>query len=122
MTPDLRVDCPVRILQGMQDSDVPYTHALKLVDCLAHDDVTLTLVKDGDHRLSARIRFTFTSSHDVEYVILVLSVFDLYHLHFYQRLTISSKDGLIDLGVFSFNPPCMIFSDALKITSALQFS
>ena len=52
LTPDLRVDCPVRILQGMQDPDVPYTHALKLVDCLAHDDVTLTLVKDGDHRLS----------------------------------------------------------------------
>jgi len=46
------VGCPVRILQGVQDPDVPYAHAMKLVSCLAQDDVVLTLVKDGDHRLS----------------------------------------------------------------------
>lgn len=44
--------CPVRILQGMQDPDVPWRHALRLVDALAGSDVRLTLVKDGDHRLS----------------------------------------------------------------------
>ena len=44
--------CPVHILQGMQDADVPWRHALTLVEHLAGDPVTLTLVKDGDHRLS----------------------------------------------------------------------
>lgn len=44
--------CPVHILQGMDDPDVPYAHALKLVEHLPADDVTLTLVRDGDHRLS----------------------------------------------------------------------
>jgi pimeloyl-ACP methyl ester carboxylesterase len=44
--------CPVRILQGMQDPDVPWQHALKLIDALASDDVTLNLSKTGDHRLS----------------------------------------------------------------------
>jgi pimeloyl-ACP methyl ester carboxylesterase len=44
--------CAVTILQGMRDPDVPYTLALKLVEHLPADDVTLSLVKDGDHRLS----------------------------------------------------------------------
>ena len=44
--------CPVHILQGMQDADVPWRHAVSLVEHLAGDPVTLTLVKDGDHRLS----------------------------------------------------------------------
>jgi pimeloyl-ACP methyl ester carboxylesterase len=44
--------CPVHVLQGMKDEDVPYHHALKLVSLLPADDVTLSLVPDGDHRLS----------------------------------------------------------------------
>jgi pimeloyl-ACP methyl ester carboxylesterase len=44
--------CPVRILQGVEDPDVPWGHAVELVSRLAQDDVVLTLVKDGDHRLS----------------------------------------------------------------------
>lgn len=44
--------CPVRILQGMADPDVPWRHALRLVEHLPSDDVVLTLVRDGDHRLS----------------------------------------------------------------------
>ncbi len=44
--------CPVEIIQGMADAGVPYAHALKLVEHLPADDVTLSLVKDGDHRLS----------------------------------------------------------------------
>ncbi|MND95445.1 2-succinyl-6-hydroxy-2,4-cyclohexadiene-1-carboxylate synthase [compost metagenome] len=43
---------PVHILQGMADPDVPYQHALKLMEFLPADDVTLTLIRDGDHRLS----------------------------------------------------------------------
>ena len=44
--------CPVRILQGMKDEDVPWQHAMKLVETLASDDVTINLSKIGDHRLS----------------------------------------------------------------------
>lgn len=44
--------CPVHVLQGMADPDVPYSHALKLVEHLPADDVTLSLIRDGDHRLS----------------------------------------------------------------------
>jgi pimeloyl-ACP methyl ester carboxylesterase len=44
--------CPVHILHGMADPDVPYSHALKLVQHLPADDVTVSLVPDGDHRLS----------------------------------------------------------------------
>jgi pimeloyl-ACP methyl ester carboxylesterase len=47
-----RVGCPVHILQGMRDPDVPWAHALKLVEHLPLDPVTVTLVNDGDHRLS----------------------------------------------------------------------
>ena len=52
MSGNLTVGVPVRIVQGMQDPDVPFDHALQLVECLAHDDVQITLVRDGDHRLS----------------------------------------------------------------------
>jgi hypothetical protein len=45
-------DGPVRILQGMQDADVPWTHAARLVDAMTAGDLTITLIKDGDHRLS----------------------------------------------------------------------
>lgn len=44
--------CPIHVLQGMKDPDVPYQHALKLVGLLPKDDVTLSFVPDGDHRLS----------------------------------------------------------------------
>ena len=44
--------CPVHILQGLKDPDVPHTHAEKLVQHLPVCDVTLSLIRDGDHRLS----------------------------------------------------------------------
>ncbi|MCP9627856.1 alpha/beta hydrolase [Rhodopseudomonas palustris] len=44
--------CPVRILQGKQDPDVPWTHAFTLTEHLPCEDVVLTLIQDGDHRLS----------------------------------------------------------------------
>lgn len=46
------VGCPVHILQGVRDVDVPWGHAVETVSRLATDDVVLTLVKDGDHSLS----------------------------------------------------------------------
>src|SRR5271163_4240215 len=48
----IETGCPVRILQGVDDPDVPWRHAVELTSRLASDDVVLTLVKDGDHRLS----------------------------------------------------------------------
>ncbi|WAP69438.1 alpha/beta hydrolase [Jiella pelagia] len=44
--------CPVTVIQGMADADVPYEHALTLVEHLPHHAVILSLVRDGDHRLS----------------------------------------------------------------------
>jgi pimeloyl-ACP methyl ester carboxylesterase len=51
MEAPIRLACPVRILQGMEDPDVPWEHVLKLTR-LIEADVALTLVKQGDHRLS----------------------------------------------------------------------
>ena len=44
--------CPVRILQGHDDSVVPWTHSKQLIDRLASENVTYTLVSGGDHSLS----------------------------------------------------------------------
>jgi alpha-beta hydrolase superfamily lysophospholipase len=48
----IRTHAPVHILQGMADPDVPWRHALALVERLCGDPVTLSLIPDGDHRLS----------------------------------------------------------------------
>jgi pimeloyl-ACP methyl ester carboxylesterase len=48
----IETGCPVHIIQGMRDTDVPPEHASRLLAHLASDDAALTLVKDGDHRLS----------------------------------------------------------------------
>ena len=52
MTGPIDTHCPVQILQGLADADVPTSHALKLVSLLPADDVTLSLIPEGDHRLS----------------------------------------------------------------------
>jgi pimeloyl-ACP methyl ester carboxylesterase len=48
----IETGCPVRILQGAQDPDVPWKHAFALAHRLPSDDVVLTMIQDGDHRLS----------------------------------------------------------------------
>jgi pimeloyl-ACP methyl ester carboxylesterase len=48
----IEVGCAVRILQGAKDPDVPWRHAFALAHRLPADDVVLTMIQDGDHRLS----------------------------------------------------------------------
>jgi pimeloyl-ACP methyl ester carboxylesterase len=48
----IRTGAPTIVLQGMRDDDVPFAHALALMQRLGGDPATLTLIKDGDHRLS----------------------------------------------------------------------
>ncbi len=48
----IALSCPVRLLHGMADPDVPYQTSLRLADRLAGAEVTLELIADGDHRLS----------------------------------------------------------------------
>ncbi|MET3724483.1 alpha/beta fold hydrolase [Sphingomonas trueperi] len=60
-------DGPVRLLQGQRDAEVPWELALRLADTLRSDDVQVTLVKGGDHRLSrdADIRLLLRATEDV---------------------------------------------------------
>jgi len=49
---EIGIDCPVRLLQGQRDPDVPWETALRIADRLRSSDVQTLLIKDGDHRLS----------------------------------------------------------------------
>lgn len=57
--------CPVRLLHGLQDTEVPTKTLLTLTDKLASDDVTLQLIKSGDHRMSSPACLT-TLTHTIE--------------------------------------------------------
>jgi pimeloyl-ACP methyl ester carboxylesterase len=52
LTGPIDTHCPVHILQGLADPDVPASHALKLASHLPADDLTVSLIPGGDHRLS----------------------------------------------------------------------
>ncbi len=64
----IETGCPVHILQGVQDAEVPWRHAVELVARFSRDDVVLTLIKDGDHRLSR--------PEDIERLIAAVAEFD----------------------------------------------
>ena len=49
---EIAVTCPVRLLHGQRDQDVPWQTSLALAEALRSDAIQVTLVKDGDHRLS----------------------------------------------------------------------
>lgn len=49
---EVPIDCPVHLVHGQLDEDVPWTYALELMKLLRSASVQTTLVKDGDHRLS----------------------------------------------------------------------
>ncbi|PCI50543.1 MAG: alpha/beta hydrolase [Alphaproteobacteria bacterium] len=53
MGSQIDLDCPVRLIQGMKDTDVPPHTAQRISDLLASEDVVITYVKNGDHRLSS---------------------------------------------------------------------
>ena len=48
----IQIHCPVRLLQSLDDPDVPWETSLRLMRQLSHDDVRLTLLKDAGHRVS----------------------------------------------------------------------
>jgi pimeloyl-ACP methyl ester carboxylesterase len=49
---EIGIECPVRLLHGLDDADVPWRVSLRLMERLRSADVQATLIKDGDHRLS----------------------------------------------------------------------
>jgi pimeloyl-ACP methyl ester carboxylesterase len=49
---EIAIDCPVRLLHGLDDADVPWRVSVRLMDSLRSQDVRATLIKGGDHRLS----------------------------------------------------------------------
>jgi len=48
----IRLSCPVRLLHGMEDPDVPYQTSLRLLERLTGTEAVVELIEDGDHRLS----------------------------------------------------------------------
>lgn len=64
---EIALDCPVRLLHGQQDPDVPWAVSLRLAERLRSADVQVTLIKDGDHRLS----------RDADIALLLRAVADL---------------------------------------------
>ncbi len=64
---EIPIDCPVRLLHGQADPDVPWDISLRLASALRASDVRVTFIKDGDHRLS----------RDQDIALLVGTVADL---------------------------------------------
>lgn len=62
---EMPLDCPVRLIHGMQDPDVPWQTSLRLAKRLRSEDVEVTLVKSGEHRLS--------EPHDLDRLCAVLA-------------------------------------------------
>lgn len=52
LTGNIDISCPVHLIHGMKDKDVPYQFSLKLAEKIVSDDITIHLSKTGDHRMS----------------------------------------------------------------------
>jgi pimeloyl-ACP methyl ester carboxylesterase len=52
LTREIAIDCPLRLIQGQQDPDVPWDISIRLARQIRSSDVQTMLIKDGDHRLS----------------------------------------------------------------------
>ena len=63
----MALDCPVRLIHGQRDPDVPWAQSVRLAELIRSDDVQVTLVKNGDHRLS----------RDEDVALLIRSVGDV---------------------------------------------
>lgn len=50
---DISITCPIRLLQGMRDADVPWKKAPRIAERIISNDVNIILVKEGDHRMSS---------------------------------------------------------------------
>ena len=46
------IRCPVRLIHGLGDRDVPVDRTMHLINRIESADIQATLIKDGDHRLS----------------------------------------------------------------------
>ena len=49
---EIPIDSPVRLIHGQRDDDVPWDISTRLAEALRSDNIQVTLIKDGDHRLS----------------------------------------------------------------------
>lgn len=58
----IAINCPVRLLHGVKDIEVPSSFSLQLMDKLMSEDVRLTLIKDGDHRLNSAAHLKLLSN------------------------------------------------------------
>jgi pimeloyl-ACP methyl ester carboxylesterase len=52
LTQNIEINAPIRILHGVLDEDVPFTRSIDLIDKITSENIKLTLIKNGDHRLS----------------------------------------------------------------------
>ncbi|WP_341365098.1 alpha/beta hydrolase [Thalassospira sp. SN3W] len=59
----IKLECPVRLIQGMQDPDVPWQTAIRLTEALVSKDVRIDLIKTGDHRLSEPDQLDVITKH-----------------------------------------------------------
>ena len=48
----INISCPLQLVHGMQDIDVPYIISKQISEKIVHNNVVIKLIKDGDHRLS----------------------------------------------------------------------
>jgi pimeloyl-ACP methyl ester carboxylesterase len=73
---NIAITAPVRLLHGQADADVPWQTALRLSDALQSDDVRISLIKDGDHRLSRKSDMRYCCKQSPNFSNMGLSLFN----------------------------------------------